>query len=215
MKAKRIRVHLSFDFSISFIHQVMIKNLGGGQNGQNGVITTEISDHMLIFISRKIINYRKNFSNKTLKFNDWRRFDKKGFDNSITGLLNEIKAIENIDNCVKYFNKNLIELYEKFVPKREIRIKDKSLPYLSKDIRLLIRERNKTKNRFNKVKRKNIINYELLEKYKSLRNRINIEMKRNKRKWFENQLEKDKTNLKKNVENYFTGYSNKKIEEIS
>ena len=182
------------DRSNTCIDHIYVKNTEKYNNF--GIILTEISDHLPIFISRKSI-HNKSFENKIIKYNDWKRFDRKGFDISIKYLMDDIKKTKNIDKCVEKFNTKVIQLCDKFVPKKEIMIKNRSIPYITRDLRRLMCERNEVKNRFNKFKRKNIIKHELFEKYKNLRNRINIELKKNKKEWFEKEINKTKNNSRK------------------
>lgn len=162
-----------------------------------GVISSEISDHMPVFISRKCAKYDCNEIIE-IKYNDWKRFDKTGFESSIKDLSNEIKSIKDIDKCVNKFNSKIKESIKTFLPKKQIKVKNnKTLPYITRYLRSLMNERNRVKNHFNKLKRKDIINNDLFEKYKQLRNKININIKQMKRKWFENRVEENKNDSKK------------------
>ena len=182
------------DTSETVIDHIYVNNLN--KVFDCGTIDFEISDHKPIFISRKSPKMRHSLP-KSIEVYNWKRFDRKGFEESILKLFITYERISDIDKCVTTFTENIINLMNEYLPKKVIRFRIRSLPFVDHRIRKLMRERNKTKNLFNKLRRSGLIRNELYDKYKDLRNKVNIEIKRLKKCWFQKRIQENIKDIRK------------------
>ena len=61
----------------------------------------------------------------------------------------------------------------------------------------MIKNRDELKAKFNKLKDKNIVNYDLFENYKRIKNQIYIELRQLRKQWFENRVNECRNDSKK------------------
>ena len=60
-----------------------------------------------------------------------------------------------------------------------------------------MKNRDELKAKFNKLKDKNIVNYDLFENYKRIKNQIYIELRQLRKQWFENRVNECRNDSKK------------------
>ena len=83
-------------------------------------------------------------------------------------------------------------MYNQFVPEKELRIKSIiRIPYLNRNILNIMRIRDKLKNNFNCLKRRNIFDQHLYNEFKINRNKVNIELKRLMKEWYEKRIKEN------------------------
>ena len=110
----------------------------------------------------------------------------------------DITYDKDIETNVQIFNNRLKALNEQYLNVRSIRVKNRrELPFLDNNVRQLIKERNRLKFQFNKMKRQNITNYDLYAQYKNLRNKVNITLRDLQKKWYSQRVKNCKNNPKK------------------
>ena len=173
---------------------------------QSGVLNVGISDHLIIFCSRKIIRGQIG-KHKTIKIRSLKKYSSFEF-------LNKLRRVDwsTVTNCT-----NVNEAWDKFqtiffvvldevAPIKNIRIKNRTEPWMNSIILELIRERDKILYKSNKSKD----DRELRIKFNSLRNKVQREIKKAKTNFFKDKIEENKDNPKSLWKQFKTlGYSSK------
>ena len=154
----------------------------------HGVVDTPgISDHCLIFCAYSL--KKPKFKPKMVTRRDFRNFVAENFKNDMEiAPWGNIHAVDedDIDNKVVIFENIHRDLIDKHAPYRTFRVTRPATPWLNDDIKSMMDERDKYKNKFNKDKRP-----ETDVLYKDLRNRVSHAIRQSKIKVFN-----DKVNTK-------------------
>lgn len=138
-----------------------------------------ISDHYLIYCTLSIPKLKSEpyyQEIRNLKFIDTNHLNELL---SITPFEN-IFNIEDINDKVDYFNNLMITLYDTIAPLKKIKIKRRNPPWLTANVKFMIKLRNNALCRFNNT---NNVNH--WEYYKSLRNQTNIVIRNEKKQFIE------------------------------
>ena len=135
----------------------------------HGVVDTPgISDHCLIFMAYSL--KKPKFKPKMVTKRDFRNFDEKLFIKDMERApWGNILAVDDndIDNKVTIYENIHIEIIDKHAPFRTFRVTRPATPWFTEDIKKLMDDRDKYKNKFNKDKKQ-----ETEEIYKTLRNNV-------------------------------------------
>ena len=174
----------------------------------HGVVDTPgISDHCLIFMAYSL--KKPKFKPKILTRRDFRNFDEKLFVKDMEKApWGNILAVadDDIDNKVTIFENIHREVIDKHAPFRTFRVTRPASPWLNDDIRKLMDDRDKYKNKFNLDK-----NPESEEIYKTLRNVVSHSIRQEKIKIFN-----EKINAKiKNAKQFHQALKNFSVVESS
>ena len=151
----------------------------------HGVVDTPgISDHCLIFLAYSL--KKPKFKPKMVTKRDFRNFNEnlfvKEMENAPWG--NVLAVDENdIENKVTIFENIHRDIIDKHAPFRTFRVTRPASPWLNDDIRKLMDNRDKYKNKFNRDKKK-----ETEEIYKTLRNNVSQAIRREKIKTFNTKI---------------------------
>ena len=116
-----------------------------------GVIPCGISDHDAIFLVRSMRVPRTKKQPKIIKVRKFQKFDNESFLKDLASLnLNEIKNITADPNHMwLLWKKMLLDLLDKHAPITEIKLKGNNLPYITMEMRRLIRTRDHLKKKAN------------------------------------------------------------------
>ena len=151
---------------------------------QGVVDTPGISDHCLTFLAYSL--KKPKFKPKMVTRRDFRNFDKNKFlyDMSIAPWGN-IEAVDDddIDNKVTIFENIHKDIIDKHAPFRTFRVTRPATPWFTDEIKNLMDNRDKYKNKFNKDKKATT---ELL--YKDLRNKVTHAIRESKIKCFNDKI---------------------------
>ena len=151
---------------------------------QGVVDTPGISDHCLIFLAYSL--KKPKFKPKMVTRRDFRKFDKNAFlrDMALAPWGN-IEAVDDddIDNKVTIFENIHRDLIDKHAPFRTFRVTRPATPWFTDEIKELMDNRDKYKNKFNKDKRPET---ELL--FKDLRNKVTHAIRKSKIKCFNDRI---------------------------
>ena len=174
----------------------------------HGVVDTPgISDHCLIFMAYSL--KKPKFKPKMVTRRDFRNFDVNKFQMDMAlAPWGNILAVDDddIDNKVTIFENIHKEIIDRHAPFRTFRVTRPASPWLNDDIRKLMDDRDKYKNKFNLDKKS-----ETEEIYKILRNNVTHEIRRAKIKIFN-----EKINCKiKNAKQFHTALKNFGVVESS
>ena len=121
---------------------------------------------------------KPKFKPKMLTRRDFRNFDADKFrtdmENAPWGNINAVDD-DDIDNQVTIFENIHKEIIDKHAPMRTFRVTRPATPWLTEDIKKLMDERDKYKNKFNKDKKA-----ETDVLYKDLRNKVTHAIRKSK-----------------------------------
>ena len=151
---------------------------------QGVVDTPGISDHCLTFMAYSL--KKPKFKPKMVTRRDFRKFNKDAFlrDMALAPWGN-IEAVDDddIDNKVTIFENIHRDIIDKHAPFRTFRVTRPAAPWLTEEIKELMDNRDKYKNKFNKDKRPET---ELL--FKDLRNKVTHAIRQSKIKCFNDRI---------------------------
>ena len=160
-----------------------------------GVLHLGISDHSLIYAIRKK-NPKVESSNKhnVIQIRSYKKFNASDFYNDI-----ETCCWEDFNNCVSLdpnemwlkWKNMFLSILDKHAPIKTLRIRRNKLPWITNDINRLIHERNCLKHKA--VSCQNDIETTMYwNKYKILRNKVNIAIRKAKKFHYKKEFEKHK-----------------------
>ena len=161
-----------------------------GKVSQSGVIESGVSDHFIIFCTRKItrehIGKHNNINIRSLKNYDQDTFREnlRGTDWSPVTSSFDSNVIWEIFSTI--FNQKIDEV----APPKESRIKNRTEPWINNEILELMRERDKVLYHSNRNK----ANTELRENFNKLRNEVINKCRQAKNSYFSNKIEEHKDN---------------------
>ena len=145
---------------------------------KSGVIHLAISDHSLVFAVRKIVapkswenvGYVRNFKN----------FDATAFLNDLSQMSWEnVTQYENPNLCWQLWKSFYLQVLNRHAPFRRMRIRGNSLPWITPNIKNLMRARD-----FHKKKGAKFNSQLHWAKYKDIRNEGNSELYKAKKSYF-------------------------------
>ena len=162
----------------------------------SGVLQCSISDHSLIYLVRRARKPRNTFRN--IQFRNLKTYSAERF---VADLHNasweEIDTSLTVDDAWNVFKSLLNNIIEKHAPLQSKRARADSLPWLTSDIRTLMRQRNFHHKRAQKTK-----STDEWETYKKLRNKTTRLIRDTKRDFYSNVInenKKDSTKLWKTL----------------
>ena len=158
----------------------------------SGVISMGISDHMLIFCTRKVTKQQIGRHN-TQKIRCTRNYTADEFRSRLS-LLNwsSVTDSSDVENAWNNFKVLFLTVLESVAPIKEVRLKQRSEPWFSDEILKSINERDKALLDFKRSKDQSIF---LL--FKMLRNKTQRLIDKAKRSYLKDQLEEHKNCSKK------------------
>ena len=175
---------------------------------QSGTIPIGLSDHFMIFCTRKVS--RGCFKDhNTVKIRSLKNYSAQAL----------VEALANIEwsNCLNFlcintnwvsFRKLFTSIIDELAPIKEIRLKQRTEPWMDSYILDLIRERDRFLYTFKKHR-----NEEDYKKFSKLRNLVQREVRAAKSEYFSQQIEENKDQPKKLWKQLKSlGYSNKQKE---
>ena len=159
----------------------------------SGVIHMGISDHSLIYAIRKINPVTKTRSNATtIEFRNMKRFNQQQFIVDLLGQPWELIVLEkDTDSMWSCWKEMFLEILNKHTPVQNKRSRSFNIPWLTREIKELIHNRDK-------LKRKAIITKQDIDwqEYKSYRNKVNIALRQTKVNYYRNKIALQKDNPK-------------------
>ena len=150
----------------------------------HGVVDTGISDHCLVFMAYSL--KKPKFKPKILIRRDFRNFNENLFKAEVENApWGNILAVDDsdIDNKVVIFENIYTEIINRHAPFRTFRVTRPASPWLTDEIKKLMDDRDKYKNKLNKDHKA-----ETEEIYKYLRNAVNHSIRREKIKTFNDKI---------------------------
>lgn len=146
----------------------------------------DTSDHELVFC--ELANKISKTKSKIIEYRDFKNLDYEQFLTDLKSIpWKNIYDIENIDDKISFVNDNLMAVLNIHAPRKFSRITKNNSPWLTENIKTMIRLRNKALARF-----KNSQKPEHWEYYKSLRNITTNTLRLEKKAFLESRLHKTK-----------------------
>ena len=158
---------------------------------QSGVLNLGVSDHCVIFCTRKIVKGLFRRHNTTV-VRSLKKYSVAEFISELNAInWDPIYSCDDVDIALEIFSRLFGEAMDKVAPERTIRIKQRSEPWINDEILQCIHDRDSFYFKFRKSK-----SPELYKEYCSLRNRTQRLIKSAKRDFFENQVNENRFNSK-------------------
>lgn len=145
---------------------------------QSGTYTLNLSDHELIFC---YICYKKVISPTIFRtIRCFKNFDQNMFYQELLQLpLQYLMQINDVNDKIAFLNEQLLCLFDKHAPVKTIKITNKKTPWITDNVRLMMKLRDKAKAQYLKNKTNGKWEY-----YKSLRNLTTRAIKSEKKSLF-------------------------------
>ena len=158
----------------------------------SGVIHVGISDHSLVYMTRKIRMTRMAVHKKIL-VRQFKHFDQENFLHDLSQeSWVDVSTCNDPDEMWQLWKHHFMRNIDKHAPLRAKRISKKYSPWMTKDIITKIHTRDYWKRKHAKSN-----SPELWVKYKKARNQVNTCIKNAKRKYFRDNLDANKKDPKK------------------
>jgi len=158
----------------------------------SGVIHVGISDHSLVYMTRKT-RYERTGVHRVIETRLYNNFDKDGFLQDLAQKpWSTVSLHTNPDDMWLTWRSMFMESVDKFAPLKRKRTKHKKSPWITNDLLRQIHKRNYHKKL---AVTTNDIAY--WEQYKNVRNQTNNDIKAAKKRYFIDNLEVNKTNPRK------------------
>ena len=159
---------------------------------KSGVHEVSLSDHYMVYCIRKF-NGAVEKGHKTIKTRKMKNFNEEAFLADVSGVCWEqmLTETDDINLLVNYWSEMFSLIIEKHAPLSEMRVSEKYCPWISKDLRDLMRTRDKLKK--SAVKGKSPI---LMDSYRQIRNKVNALNVQLKKQHYTNRIAACKGNMK-------------------
>ena len=160
---------------------------------ESGVVQCSISDHSLIFLIRRARKPRKTFKN--IQFRNFKNYSSERFVADLHSASWEgVDKSLTVNEAWNVFKSKLINLIENHAPLQSRRVRAESLPWVTFDIRTLMRKRNFHHKRAQKTK-----STDDWDKYRELRlrNKTTRLIRDAKRDFYSNTINENKSDSAK------------------
>ena len=159
---------------------------------KSGVHEVSLSDHCMVYCIRKF-NGAVEKSHKTIKTRKMKHFNEEAFLADVSGICWEqmLTETDDINLLINYWSKMFSLIIEKHAPLSEMRVSEKYCLWIDKDLRDLMRTRDKLKK--SAVKCKSSI---LMDSYGQIRNKVNALNFQLKKQHYTNRIAACKGNMK-------------------
>ena len=173
---------------------------------QSGTLDLGISDHMVIFCTRKLVKCSVSFNN-IVKVRSMKNYDQDTYTTMLNNVnWNCILKMNDVDLAWSKFREMFCEIIDHIAPEKTVRVKTRTEPWMSGEIIEMINNRDKLFAMY----RKNRTDEDRYRNYCHLRNLVQRTVKAAKAEYFENQIKVNENNPKKLWSHLKTlGYSNK------
>ena len=202
---KPTRVTNTSETLIDIISTTNIENIS-----EHGCIHTSLSDHFLVYAIHKIHpKCKSNLGHKLISFRSFKNFDNNEFRSMLTNApLSRMESVDrsnpNVNDYLLEWTTIIIGILNSLVPKKQLRVRKESVPWINADLRSLMTRRDRLHRKFISAKRTNNNNGDVVTKecnqlwseYKSLRNQVNNVFIQNKREYFKREIKNNQGNPK-------------------
>ena len=159
---------------------------------QFGTISLGLSDHCLVFVTRKVVKGQINKHN-TVKLRSLKRYSKDEFVNQLSALKwQDVLSSSDVSKAWDLFKDFFHSVLDAVGPIKEIRLKQRTEPWMTSDILQSIQERDNWLNKFRKTR-----DPDDYKAYCKLRNDIQRKTRNSKSEYLANKIDENRNNPKK------------------
>ena len=157
------------------------------------MIRQRISDHDVVFMQKKMRRPKLRLSPKTISVRNFKHFDRNEFlDDLKMAHFDEIKNYSNDGNEMWLLWKSLyVDILNKHAPVTNIRSKGSTLPYMTKDLKNMIRQRD-----YLKAKAVKTGSEYLFQAFRQIRRRVFSSLKQLRKYYYTKKLKETKWDMK-------------------
>ena len=161
--------------------------------GHSGVIPCGISDHDLIFVTRKARVPKLKIPPRVVNARNHKKFDLKAFQLDIQHILFDIiKTVsKDVNDIWLRWKTFFLDILEKHMSITEFRLKANKIPYINAQAKQMIRQRDYLRAKANKTG-SNI----LRQTYNHIRNKVNSTLRKLRKNYYANRIQINEGNLK-------------------
>ena len=177
---------------------------------QSGTINIGLSDHSIIYCTRKVVRGQINKHN-IIKIRSMKNYNKDIFIQKLSNIdWSCILECDNATTAWNLFKQVFLEIIDTLAPVKEIKLKTRTEPWMDSEILESIRKRDSLLYSYKKDKS----NSQLYKDFCKMRNKVQRDIKKAKAEYLSNQIEANKNNPKKLWQNLKSlGYSQKCSEQ--
>ena len=159
---------------------------------KSGMLEVSLSDHYMVYCIRKF-NGAVEKGHKKIKTRKMKNFNEEAFLADVSGIRLEqmLTETDDINLLINYWSEMFSLIIEKHAPLIEMRVSEKYCPWIDKDLRDLMRTKDKLKK--SAVKGKSPI---LMDSYRQIHNKVNALNVQLKKQHYTNRISACKGNMK-------------------
>ena len=173
---------------------------------QSGTECVGLSDHHLIFCTRKVLKSQIGRNHKVIKIRSLRNYTVEGLLEALTSADWSSMYCSDVNQAWTNFKAIFLQILDTVAPIKQIRLKSRTEPWMNAEILENIRLRDHLLFKFKKDRQKK----DLYRQYCQLRNKIQKDVRSAKAEHFSSKIEENKHNSKKLWNQLKTlGYSSK------
>ena len=159
---------------------------------KSGVIDIGISDHSVIYLTRKVAHFR-SLMQKTVEVRPLKNFNEAAFLRDLRMIdWNRVATHNNPDEMWDLWKHLLVSVIDKHAPLRTKRVKNKRSPWITNELLREIHKRD-----FLKKKAVSTNDPSIWKRFKDARNKVNNAVKNAKRKYFSDHFDANKSDPRK------------------
>ena len=160
----------------------------------SGVIACGISDHDIVYVVRSMCVPKLKRDPKIIKVRKYKNFDERSFTSELRRIhFDEIKNVTNDPNEMWLIWKTLyLEVLNRHAPVSDMKIKGNNLPYITMEVRQMIRQRDYLRKKANKTG-----SPILRQAFQQIRNKVTYKIRSLRAEYFSKSIETNKDDLRK------------------
>lgn len=140
----------------------------------------DVADHSLVYVSLDLISFAKILP-QTIKCRSFNSFCPVDFMNDLRSLpWQNILGCDSVNDKVSIFNSLLLNLFNSHAPVKTVTLRKNYRPWITENIKLLMRLRDNAYNRYKKSRNSQHFQY-----YRELRNYTNAAVRREKKAYLD------------------------------
>ena len=160
----------------------------------SGVIACGISDHDIVYVVRSMCVPKLKRDPKIMKARKYKNFDERSFTSELRRIhFDEIKDVTNDPNEMWLIWKTwYLEVLNRHAPVSDMKKKGNNLPYITMEVRQMIRQRDYLRKKANKTG-----SPILRQAFQQIRNKVTYKIRSLRGEYFSKSIETNKNDLRK------------------
>ena len=176
------------DSSESLLDHIYVSN--NEKIAQSGTINLGLSDHSLIYCTRKTVKalFRRH---NTVKLRSMKNYSADKLNSELRQLdWTDFYQCDDVDLALSIFSVSFTKILDKIAPIKCVRIKQNTEPWITDEILQLIHNRDELLYKFRKFR--NSKNSDIYSEYCKIRNKVQRLVKQSKKEYFNSQVDEYK-----------------------